>query len=207
MAQLRITVKDHDERKVGRAFSAAITELALASYPGYTGGGSSTQSYGVYWPAAIPSDLVWQEVVVDGARSLVESTAGGPTAPTPAAPPATAGRAAAGETVRAPLGRVVGARSGDKGGNANVGVWVRTDDAYAWLDELLTVDRFKALLPETATLEVERHPLPNLRALNFVVRGLLGEGVASSTRMDPQAKGLGEYLRAKHVDIPVALLG
>jgi hypothetical protein len=101
---------------------------------------------------------------------------------------------------------VAGARSGDKGGNANVGVWARTDEAYAWLEQLLTVERFQELLPETASLVVERHPLPNLRAVNFVVRGLLGEGVASSTRMDPQAKGFGEYLRAKVVDVPVALL-
>jgi hypothetical protein len=85
-------------------------------------------------------------------------------------------------------------------------VWARTDDAYAWLDELLTVERFKQLLAETRDLVVDRYPLPNLRAVNFVVRGILGEGVASSTRLDPQAKGLGEYLRAKVVDVPVALL-
>jgi hypothetical protein len=205
VAQLRITVKDDDERKVGRAFSAALTELALASYPGYFGGGASTQSYGVYWPAAIPSDLVWQEVVLGGERTVVEST--------PAQdlglsdhPVGVAATRDLGETVRAPLGRVAGARSGDKGGNANVGVWVTSDDAYAWLDALLTVDRFQQLLAETRGLVVVRHPLPNLRAINFVVRGLLGEGVASSTRQDAQAKGLGEYLRAKVVDVPVELL-
>ena len=205
VAQLRITVKDPDERKVGRAFSAALTELALASYPGYFGGGASTQSYGVYWPAALPSDLVWQEVVVGGQRTVVEST---PTADAEPIPPTTPLPAAlpTGGTTRAPLGRVAGARSGDKGGNANVGVWTRSDEALAWLDDLLTVERFQALLPETAALVVERHPLPNLRAINFVVRGILGEGVASSTRVDAQAKGFGEYLRAKVVDIPAALL-
>jgi len=205
VAQLRITVKDDDERKVGRAFSAALTELALASYPGYFGGGASTQSYGVYWPAAIPSDLVWHEVVLGGERTIVESTP----AQDLGSVSGTARLAVArdlGVTVRAPLGRVAGARSGDKGGNANVGVWVTSDDAYVWLDALLTVDRFKELLAETKELEVERHPLPNLRAINFVVRGLLGEGVASSTRQDAQAKGLGEYLRAKVVDVPEVLL-
>jgi hypothetical protein len=104
--------------------------------------------------------------------------------------------------VKAPLGRVAGARSGDKGGNANLGVWTRTDDEYAWLDGFLTVQRLRELLPETRDLEVERHALPNIRAINFVIHGLLGEGVASSTRQDAQAKGLGEYLRAKVVDIP-----
>ena len=112
----------------------------------------------------------------------------------------------AGPTTRAALGLVVGARSGDKGGNANVGVWGRTDEAYAWLAGELTVERFKDLLTEASELTVERHELPNLRALNFVVHGLLGRGVSSSTRPDPQAKSLGEYLRSRHVDIPVSLL-
>ena len=49
-----------------------------------------------------------------------------------------------------PLGSIAGARSGDKGGNANVGVWVRTDAAYHWLAHSLDVECFKALLPETA---------------------------------------------------------
>jgi hypothetical protein len=110
-------------------------------------------------------------------------------------------------TVRAPLGRVAGARSGDKGGNANVGVWTRTDEAYDWLSWFLTVDRLRALMPaETDGFEVERHELPNLRACNFVVRGLLGRGVAATARTDPQAKGFGEYLRAKVVDVPEHLL-
>jgi hypothetical protein len=205
VAQLRITVKDADERKVGRAFSAALTELALASYPGYFGGGASTQTYGVYWPALIPADLVWHEVVLDGQRTIVEST---PPQDLGLFDPPVGASAARdlGETVRAPLGRVVGARSGDKGGNANVGVWAKTDDAYAWLDGLLTVELFKELLPETRDLVVDRCPLPNIRAINFVVHGILGEGVASSTRMDAQAKGFGEYLRAKHVDVPKVLL-
>ena len=100
-----------------------------------------------------------------------------------------------------------GARSGDKGGNANVGLWTRTDDAYTWLHAYLTVDRFRELVPEASELAVDRYELANLRALNFVVKGLLGDGVASSVRFDPQAKGLGEYLRAKVVEIPESLLG
>ena len=108
--------------------------------------------------------------------------------------------------MRLPLGTLIGARSGDKGGNANVGLWARSDEAWAWLDAELTLDRFRALLPEAADLAVERHAFANLRALNFVVVGLLGEGVASSTRPDPQAKGLGEYLRSRLVDIPARLV-
>jgi hypothetical protein len=108
--------------------------------------------------------------------------------------------------VRAPLGRVAGARSGDKGGNANLGVWARSDAAYAWLAGFLTVARLKELLPETAPLPVVRYELPNIRAVNFVIAGLLGEGVAASARLDPQAKSLGEWLRARIVDIPAELM-
>jgi len=107
---------------------------------------------------------------------------------------------------RAPLGLVAGARSGDKGGNANVGVWARTDEAWRWLAHTLTTDTFRALIPESRELPVTRHVLPNLRALNFVVEGILGAGVAAQHRFDPQAKALGEWLRSRHLDIPEALL-
>lgn len=111
-----------------------------------------------------------------------------------------------GPTRRAPLGLVAGARSGDKGGNANVGVWARTDEGWRWLAHTLTVERLRELLPETAGLTVVRHALPRLRALNFVVEGILGEGVAAQHRFDPQAKALGEWLRSRHLEIPEALL-
>jgi hypothetical protein len=123
-----------------------------------------------------------------------------PAAPMPAPWPAD------GPTERRPLGAVCGARSGDKGGNANVGVWARTDDAYRWLATELTAQRVKELIPEATDLAVKRFELPNIRALNFVIEGILGEGVASSVRIDAPAKGLGEYLRSRLVDVPVALL-
>src|SRR4029450_9524667 len=85
-----------------------------------------------------------------------------------------------GDPVRVPIGRVVGTRSGDKGGNANLGVFARTDAAWAWLDRFPTIDRLRELLPEIAPLSVRRYRLPALRALNFVIHGLLEEGVAAS---------------------------
>ena len=111
-----------------------------------------------------------------------------------------------GPTIAVPIGRVVGARSGDKGGDANLGVWARTDEAYEWLADFLTTERLRSLLPEIATLRVERYLLPNLRAINFLLVGYLGEGVSSSNKLDPQAKALSEYFRAKVVYVPEKLL-
>jgi hypothetical protein len=130
-----------------------------------------------------------------------------PGAPSDQPDPAARDRSSAtAATLRMPLGAVMGARSGDKGGNANVGVWARTPEVYAWLEEYLTADRLAELLPQLSGLAIERHRLPNLLALNFVVAGLLGRGVAASTRMDAQAKALGEELRAAPADIPAGLL-
>jgi hypothetical protein len=228
VAELRVTVKDPDPAKVGRAFSSAAIELALASYPGCytTTPPTDATPYGVYWPALVRADLVDHRVVLDDGRRLEVQPSRAPVPHPPGVvphPPVAGPGPPVGErsptpgargsavhnpsgTVRVPLGRVFGARSGDKGGNANVGVWAREERAYRFLDGFLTVERFRELIPEARELPVDRHALPNLLALNFVVVGLLGEGVSSTTRVDPQAKGLGEWLRARVVDLPVELL-
>jgi acyclic terpene utilization AtuA family protein len=214
VAALRVTVKDADANKIGRPFSSAAVEIALASYPGctLTSPPGEASMYGVYWPTLVPNDTVEQVVVLDnGDRVVIEPTTwtSRPGVRDEIDPMRVELSGSAGPTrgtMRAPLGTVAGARSGDKGGNANVGVWVETDAAYHWLARGLTVEKFKELLPETKEYDVERFGLANIRALNFVVHGLLGEGVAAGTRQDPQAKGLGEWLRARHVNIPVALV-
>ena len=221
-AHLRVTVKDSSPERIGRAFSSAAVELGLASYPGFTmtaPPGDATP-YGVYHPAFVPREAVTPVVVhADGRRVEVPHPPPGaavapvaPVAPVvPVAPVGLVGAARTdgpgGPTRRVPLGRVLGARSGDKGGSANLGVWVRDPAAYGWLVAYLTVERLRELLPETAAFAVERHDFPNLHAVNFVIPGLLGEGVSSSTRADPQAKGLGEWLRARVADVPADLLG
>ena len=211
----RVTVKDRDERKVGRAFADAMVHTALAGIPGMygLGGGPGAGSpFGVYRPATVPSDLVPQYVHVAGQQHGPDRL-GRPDRRTPddrrsGAEPCIGARhrcnelSSNGPTVRAPLGAVVGTRSGDKGGDANLGVYVRTDEAWPWLDEMLTVERLRELLPETADLPIDRYRFPKLRSLNFVIRGLLDEGVAASTRQDAQAKALGEW-RSRVVDIPV----
>ncbi|MEX2626333.1 MAG: acyclic terpene utilization AtuA family protein [Ilumatobacteraceae bacterium] len=199
--RLHVSVKSADERAVGRTFSSAAIELALANYPGFfaTTAPGPAQSFGVYWPALVPADEVDHVVVLDdGRRIRIDPSPTGPPGPPvdPASRPAVApADLPAGE----PLGRWFGARSGDKGGNANVGVWATDDAGFAWLVEHLTTDRLRELIPEARDLEVRRHELADLRAVNFVLVGYLGEGVASSTAFDPQAKGLGEYLRSRPV--------
>lgn len=207
-AYLKFTVKDPDAAKVGRAFSNRAIEMALAHYPGFhmTSPPTEESPYAVYWPALVPSELIEQVAHVEGEEIkitpvLPPSRPVEVHVPAPALPPAPSG-----PTQRAPLGRLFGTRSGDKGGNANLGVWARSPEAYAWLAVTLTPERLKQLLPECRGLAVERYLLPNILALNFVIKGLLGDGVSSSTRSDPQAKSLGEYLRAKVVEIPTAQL-
>lgn len=206
-AYLHVAVKDPDAAKVGRAFSGKTVEMALASYPGFflTALPGEGSPYGVYWPALVPSEKVEHRVRI-GDRVIPIPPTLPPAAPYDgAAPSVDRLPPPGGPTVRRPLGALCGARSGDKGGNANVGVWVRTPLAYAWLEQYLTVERFRELMPESTALKVERFAFSNLLSLNFIVYGLLGDGVSASTRCDPQAKSLGEYLRAKWVDIPQAL--
>lgn len=207
-ALLRITAKDADPAVVGRAFSGAVVELALASIPGFglTAPPGAGAPFGVFTAGYVPAAEVAHTVhLPDGAAEVVApvpAAGGAPVTvkPRPSAP------IPDGTTVRVPLGRLFGARSGDKGGSANVGVWARSDAAYAWLAANLTVERVRELLPETADLPITRTELPNLRAVNLVVDGLLGRGVADQVRFDPQAKGLGEWLRSRCVDVPEALL-
>ncbi len=203
-ALLRCVVRDADPATVGRQFSSAAVELALASYPGFT---STTppgdgQVYGVFTAAYVPADQV-DHVAVHSDGSRVDIAPASETLDLDTAPPSPLPTPLpAGPTRRVPLGSVAGARSGDKGGSANIGVWVQTHDQWRWLAHTLTVEKLRELLPETADLPVTRHVLGNLRAVNFVIDDILGKGVAYQARFDPQAKGLGEWLRSRSIDIP-----
>jgi len=207
-ALLRCVVRDPDPANVGRQFSSAAVELALASYPGFhpTTPPGDGQVYGVFTAGFVPAGEVRHVAVhADGSRTdiapadetLAASAADAPALPEPFPD---------GPTRRVPLGVIAGARSGDKGGSANIGLWVRTDDEWRWLSHALSSARLRELLPETEDLTITRHLLPNLKAVNFVIEGILGEGVAYQARFDPQAKGLGEWLRGRYVDVPEALL-
>ncbi len=206
----RLTVFDHDEDRLGRTLSDAMNELALATIPGMFSPGSAARprAFGVYRPATVPAEAVPQYVTfLDGERTVVAPVPipAAPGSPVPSPAPSVNGRDW-GPTTPSPLGRVVGTRSGDKGGNANLGVFARSADAFEWIDGFLSIQRLGDLLPEAAPLRVDRHRLPNIWSLNFVIHGLLGDGVAASDRQDPQAKSLGEWLRARVVEVPEELL-
>ena len=204
-AYLKVTVTDRDSDKVGRRFSNAVVELILSSYPGFTLTSPPSRARSVleYWPSTFPQPV---SVVNLGGRQFEVPPAPGSDAAPAYQDPSVPESDQPGAMIKVPIGRIVGARSGDKGGDANLGVWARTDAAYRWLVGFLTTDRLRALLPEARELTVDRYLLPNLRAVNFLLEGYLGEGVSSSNRLDPQAKALAEYFRAKVVPVPESLL-
>ncbi|WP_084316858.1 acyclic terpene utilization AtuA family protein [Actinospica robiniae] len=207
-AMLRLVVRDVDAHTVGRAVSDAAVQLALAGYPGFhlTAPPADASPYGVFEAVYIGASRVGHVAITADDRRVEIHT---PTVTLPLEPvaePELPAPLPPGPTRRAPLGRVVGARSGDKGGDANIGLWARSDEGWCWLAHTLTVEQFRQLLPEVATLAVTRHLLPNLRAVNFVVHGLLGQGVGAQARFDPQAKAVGEWLRSRYLDIPELLL-
>jgi hypothetical protein len=212
MAYLRLAVRGDDEQAVGRAFSGAVVETSLSSYPGtfFTSAPSGAQGVARYWPTTVSASAVTPRIECEG--TVVEPTStrspGASDEPSPRVASDTEGDTYAGtdQCTKVPLGVLLGARSGDKGGDANVGVWADDDDVARWLQSAFTTEAFRAALPELADFEVERYPLPNLRAVNFVVHGILGWGVASNLRLDTQAKGLGELLRSRVIDVPAAFV-
>ena len=210
---LRVIVKDPSADAVGKPFTAAAIELALASYPGFTltappGRGSP---YGIYRPGYVDRDAVTEIVHLwDGRELTLDSPLTG-SAPQTEVEPRPHSAADDAPTTSIPLGSFVHARSGDKGGDANVGLWVGGPDddlrqrRIGWLLQSITADHIRELLPETKDLPVEVYPLPNLGGVNVLIRGLLGDGVAASTRFDPQAKAVGEWLRSRLVHVPEEL--
>ena len=221
-SRLRVTVRDPDPAKVGKVFSAPLVELALGSYPGFTltAPPAPASPYAVYRPAYVPTSAATPRVHVLTTReeSVLQPRGRGVGAEVtprqeeevPPVPPVPPVALPAGPTRRVPLGLVAHARSGDKGGDANLGLWARDaqarPDRVGWLLATITTDEVRRLVPEAAGLDVEVHPLPNLGGVNVVLHGLLGDGVAASGRFDPQAKALGEWVRARYLDVPEVLL-
>ena len=209
MATLSLSVKSMNPEIVGRLFSAKIIELSLANYPGFfsAGGGKKPGPVIVYWPALVGSEHIKEYVHLDGEVSEIIPSSQLDSkdifyqknikdiSPIPN-----------GETKKYLFGQVYGARSGDKGGCANIGVWAKTDLSYSFLYDFLTVKRLKKLMPDLRKFEIDRYELSNIKSLNFYIHGILEDGVSSNNRVDGQAKSLGEYLRAKIIDMPKLII-
>ncbi|MBE7636000.1 acyclic terpene utilization AtuA family protein [Sneathiella sp. P13V-1] len=208
MALLRITVKSSDPKLVGRIFSAKVIEIALATYPGFTGrsapGGGGP--FVLHWPALVDSRHITEHVHMGG-----EVTDVPPTNQLDLEeiyyqkPVVDIAKPASSDMGDIHFGRVFGTRSGDKGGAANIGVWAKTDEAYQWLYHNMTAEKLKEMMPEVEGYEVKRFDLPNIRAVNFMIYGILGDGVAANTRIDGQAKSMGEFLRSRKVALPKSI--
>lgn len=203
-AHLKISLMDPDQKKVGKKFSSTLIGMALSTIPGFTlttppaNGTPALQ----HWPTLVSNKFIEQKIFVDDNEFLVN--------PTGSYPDVTDIEPVKVKTIdlgsqkmkEIYFGEIFATRSGDKGGNANLGVWAKTIEAYSFLNDFLSVDKLKELLPDMAAFEIEKYDLPNLLAVNFYIKGVLGEGVAASFRNDPQAKTLGEYLRAKKIYVP-----
>jgi hypothetical protein len=113
-----------------------------------------------------------------------------------------------GETKALPLGTLVQGRSGDKGANVNIGLFVQTDDEWDWLRSLMTSNQMKKLmgLDWKDDYVLERVELPNIKAVHFVVYGPLQRGISSTPLLDGLGKGFADYIRSKYVDVPVKFL-
>ncbi len=208
-ASLRISVMSQNPDLVGRLFSAKIVELGLANLPGWTGRGGSVPSghYIEYWPALVDSKFITEKVHFEGETvDIVPTSQMDLEEIYYQKEPYENKLPKIKNTKKTNFGRLFGTRSGDKGGCANLGVWAKTAEAYSFLYDFLTVDKLKELLPDVSQYEVERHELPNILSLNFYIHDILQDGVSSSTRLDGQAKSLGEYIRAKEIEAPDYLI-
>ena len=208
-AFLRIDVMSQNSELVGRLFSAKIIELALANFPGWTGRSGVVPSgpYIEYWPALVDSKFIKEKVHFDGKTIEVIPTSQMDFEEVYyQKEPVEVQKISEIPDTEIFFGDIFGTRSGDKGGCANLGVWSKTPDAYGYLFNFLTVDKLKELLPDLNSFEIDRFELPNILSLNFYIHGILQDGVSSSTRMDGQAKSLGEYLRAKKINVPKIIL-
>jgi hypothetical protein len=214
---LRVSAFDLDAQKVGKGFTAPVIELALGSYPGFsvTRMPAPGTGYGVYAPAYIPRDSVEHTVVhADGSVEIIPNptTTDVPLDKSEGLRPSPYPAPSDTLTRRVPLGTFVHGRSGDKGGNANIGLWVKNDghpkyaERVTWLTKYMSPRQVRELIPESKDLDIEVYVLPNLGGINVLIHGLLDEGVAATSRFDPQAKGLAEWVRGRLANIEGSLL-
>ena len=210
MASLLVSVKSKDQNLVGRLFSAKIIELALANIPGFfaQGGVKSSGPVIIYWPALVDSKHIKEKVHIDGEEIEVIPTSQLELEEIYYQKEQIKIKKIKKEDEKEIyFGEIYGTRSGDKGGCANLGVWAKNANSFAFLHDFLTVKKLKELLPDLNQYKIERFELANINSLNFYIHDILQDGVSSNDKKDGQAKSLGEYLRAKKVKVPQSIIG
>jgi len=204
---IRLAAAAQDKAELGK-FVEGYASFALGGIPGFHGdGGGGPEMRVDFWPGLASQSLVEQQVVMDDGTVLaVPRPPMRPYVPAAVTPSGTAGRTWNGETRRVPLGSLVFARSGDKGANANLGVWCRDAASWDWVRDTLDAEAVGRLLGLRQDVIVERHELPNVKGLLFVLRRYFGESGSGNIGLDPIGKGIGEFLRARHVEVPAELV-
>ncbi len=207
LATLKVSVVDNDPQKAGKLFTSKIIELALCSVPGFSisAAPGPAKPRIVHFPALIDKTHITQELMISG-ETIILPEKKDYNLPFAFDNKSSTNNIQFTNLKEAYLGDVYAARSGDKGGNANLGIWGKTQEAYDFLHQYLTVAKLKEIMKDAAPYEIERYEFPNLYALNFYIKGFLEDGVAANAKIDGQAKTLGEYLRAKKVELPTSLL-
>jgi hypothetical protein len=207
---LRLSVRDADKSKI-EAFSKLVPAVILSGPPGVavTGGRPQAQEVVAYWPALVPRERVKARLVTKGGERTLEwptpiRPAGAP-APLPRLPNA-GSRALGARKTLVPLSALAHGRSGDKGDTCNIGVIARAPEIYPWLKRTLTAAVVKRRFKGICLGRVERHEVPNLWALNFLMHQSLGGGGTVSLRLDAQGKTLSHALLAMEVRAPRALM-
>jgi len=209
MASLVISVKSMDAELVGRLFSAKIIELALSNIPGFfaQGGVKSSGPVIVYWPALVDSKYIKEIVHIgDQEIEIIPTSQMGFEEIYYQREPIKIQEIEKNDEQSIYFGDIYGTRSGDKGGCANLGVWAKNSQSFAFLINYLSVDKLKELLPDLKDFDIDRYELANINSLNFYIHDILQDGVSSNNRKDGQAKSLGEYLRAKKINVPKNIL-
>lgn len=206
---LRLSVRDRDKHKIEK-FSKMLPAVILSGPPGVavTGGRPQAQEVVAYWPALVPRDRVKPTLV----SRAEEREMDWPTPVLPPAKPAALAKPAwpkakgATRSVTVPLSAVAHGRSGDKGDTCNIGLIARAPEIYPWLARTVTAALVKRRFKGITLGRVERHAVPNLWALNFLLQESLGGGGTVSLRLDAQGKTLSHALLAMPVRVPVALV-
>jgi hypothetical protein len=207
---LRIAV-DHPDREGAELFvreqHSAMTSMAVGTTVALA---MSAQPITAISGYLVPCDKIKVTVIVDGKSSPAANPApGGYNADTTVRPimpePASLGEGAA----CVPLIRLAWARSGDKGGDFNVGIIARRPEYLPYFAQTLTVeavrDWYAHCFDDPTAARVERYFLPGTNAFNFVLKDALGGSIAASNRLDVVAKTMGQQLLAMPIPVPANL--